>query len=203
MSNKGRLFVLSAPSGTGKTTLCRALLKLLPNLQYSISATTREKRPGEVEGKDYFFLTEEDFKAKKEKGEFLESANVFGCWYGTPKSFIEEKLESGQDILLDIDVQGAASIREKKVKGIFIFLIPPSMEALKERLLNRKTDAEKVIENRLAKAREEIGYYKQYDYVIVNDVLEESLQRIKSIILAEKSHIPDHKGVIDQLLSDK
>lgn len=191
MSNKGILVVLSGPSGTGKTTLSRALLKLLPEMQYSISATTRPQRPGEENGKDYFFLSESEFKEKKNKGEFLETAKVFGHWYGTPRSFFDEKLNEGKDVLLDIDVQGALSVRnqvvsKKKSEGIFILVVPPSIEVLSQRLQKRNTDSQDMIDVRLNKARKEIQSHKLYNYVVVNDVIEECLQHIKSILLAEK-----------------
>lgn len=200
MSNKGMAFVLSAPSGTGKTTLSRALLKLLPDLSYSVSATTRPKREGEVEGSDYFFLTEAEFKKKNSNGEFLESANVYGNWYGTPRSHVEKVLSEGKDILLDVDVQGAKSIKQNKLEAVYIFLVPPSLGELKDRLKQRKTEDEKTLNMRLEKAQDELKEYDLYDYVVVNDVLEEALQRIKAIILSEKSRIPVNKTLMEQII---
>jgi len=201
MSNKGALIVLSAPSGTGKSTLCRAILKLMPELQYSISATSRPKRPNEVAGKDYFFFNEEEFRKKEEQGEFLESANVFGHGYGTPRSFIETQLKAGKDVLLDVDVQGAKSIREKNMEGVFIFIIPPNIQTLADRLQKRKTESKEVIENRLNQARNEIELYSQYDYVVINDVLEDCLHQINAIILAEKCRVNRNLPVFEKLLT--
>lgn len=203
MSNKGILIVISAPSGTGKTTLCQALLKMMPRMRYSVSATTRPPRPGEVNGKDYFFLSENDFKAKAERGEFLEHANVFGHWYGTPRDFVEGKLAAGEDVLLDVDVQGAASIRKKKIAGVFVFLIPPTMEALEERLKKRRTESPEAMRKRLAQAQEELKSFSHYDYVVVNEMVEDSLQRIKAIIVAEKCRTDRNRGIFEKLLPVK
>lgn len=201
MSSRGVLFVVSAPSGTGKTTLCQALLKLMPQMRYSVSATTRLPRAGEIDGTHYFFLSEKDFQSRAARGEFLEHANVFGQWYGTPRDFVEGRLAAGEDVLLDVDVQGGASIRKKKIEGVFIFLVPPSRGALEERLNKRKTDSTEGIRRRLAQAQEELKYIPNYDYVVVNELVEDSLQRIKSIILAEKCRIERNKEVVEKWLS--
>lgn len=201
MSNKGTAFVLSAPSGTGKTTLSRALLKLMPDMVYSISATTRPKREGEVDGEDYYFYDEQDFIEKDKAGEFLESANVYGNWYGTPKSRVEESLNKGKDLLLEVDVQGAASIKEKGLEAVYIFLIPPSLKELKERLQNRKTEDERTLQKRLDKAKDEMEHYSLYNYVVINDQLEDALQRIKSIVIAEKSRLKFSETVLKQMLT--
>ncbi len=200
MSNKGIAFVLSAPSGTGKTTLARALLKLMPEMAYSISATTRSKRLGEEEGRDYFFLDEKEFVEKDQNGDFLESAQVYGNWYGTPKSHVDEHLNNGTDILLDVDVQGAASFKKNKLKAVYIFLVPPSLEELEDRLQKRKTEDSRTLERRLSKAEDEIKEYKIYDYVVINDQLEEALQKIKSIVLAEKCRMNLKESFLKKLL---
>lgn len=201
MSSRGVLFVVSAPSGTGKTTLCQALLKLMPQMRYSVSATTRPPRAGELDGTHYFFLSEKEFQARAACGEFLEHANVFGHAYGTPRDFVEARLAAGEDVLLDVDVQGAASIRKKNVEGVFIFLVPPSRSVLEERLNKRKTDSTEGIRRRLAQAQEELKYFPNYDYVVVNELVEDSLQRIKAIILAEKCRIERNKEVLEKWLS--
>lgn len=200
MSSEGMLIVVSAPSGTGKTTLCQALLKLMPGMRYSISATTRPPRSGEANGKHYFFLSEREFQEKVERDEFLEHATVFGHRYGTPRDFVEARLKAGEDLLLDVDVQGAAAIRQKKVKGVFIFLVPPSLEVLGERLNKRKTDSPEAIERRLLTAQEELKYFSNYDYVVVNELIEESLQRIKAIILAEKCRMERNRDLFRKIL---
>lgn len=201
MLNRGIAFVLSAPSGTGKTTLSKALLKSMSDLDYSISATTRPMRPGEVDAKDYYFYEEDDFLKKQAAGEFLESANVYGHWYGTPKSRVEKVLASGKDILIDVDVQGASSFRKKKLEAVYIFLVPPGLEALKERLQNRKTEDEMTLNRRLAKARDEIRQYPLYDYVVINEHLDEALLRLQSIIWAERSRRVRHESFLKEMLT--
>jgi guanylate kinase len=200
MSSKGIAFVLSAPSGTGKTTLSKALLKSMPELEYSISATTRPMRPGEVNGKDYYFYDEEDFLKKKATGEFLESANVYGYWYGTPKSRVEKVLASRHDILIDVDVQGASAFRKKMLDAVYIFLVPPSLQELKKRLQNRKTEDEMTLNRRLFKARDEMRQYFLYDYIVINDNFDEALQRLQSIVLAEKSRRDHVESFVQEML---
>ncbi|RKQ61747.1 guanylate kinase [Thermovibrio guaymasensis] len=183
---RGLLIVISAPSGTGKTTLTRMLLKEFPNIEFSISFTTRKPRPGEVNGKDYWFISREEFLKRIEEGDFLEWAEVYGNLYGTSKSQVLKALNEGKDVLLDIDTQGALQVKKNFPEAVLIFILPPSLEELERRLRNRGTDPEEVIEKRLKVAREEIKRAKFYDYIVVNDVLEVAYNKLKSIISAEK-----------------
>lgn len=179
------LVILSAPSGTGKSTICRKLLQRRKGeLGYSISCTTREPRPGERHGKHYFFLTKEDFKRKIQRNEFLEWAIVHDQYYGTPRAFIEDAIKDGQQLLLAIDVQGAAAIRRKIPDAVLIFVVPPSMESLKERLAARR-DASESVAKRLANSKGEMSYAKNYDYIVVNDELEQAVDQIEAILTAE------------------
>ena len=183
---KGNIFIVSAPSGAGKTTLCRRLVETTPNIVHSISYTTREPRPGEVDGGDYFFIDKKRFMEMVRDEEFIEWAEVHGNLYGTSKARILEKIDSNIDVILDIDVQGAAQIRQKNIGATFIFILPPSLNVLKERLKNRKTDTEEVIQKRLKNALDEIRAYKEYDYIIVNDKLDEALMYLRSIVLSKR-----------------
>lgn len=196
MKRKTRLFVVSAPSGAGKTTLCRRLLSELSEITYSISCTTRPPRAGEKDGVDYFFLTENDFCEKNERGDFLEFAEVHGYWYGTPKQSVLETLRSGSDVLMDIDVQGAEKIRrfvahdensELRDAFVDIFIVPPDLETLKQRLVSRDTDNTDIIERRMANAIAEMEKAETYKYLVVNDKLDEAFDLLRSIVLAERS----------------
>jgi guanylate kinase len=179
---KGSLFVVSAPSGTGKTTLCKILMNELKEISYSISHTTRNPREGEVHGKDYYFVGKDEFERMIEGGELVEWANVHGNYYGTSLNFIRSSLEKGKSILLDIDVQGAANIRIAYPDAVTIFIMPPSMEALRERLEKRGTDSGDVIETRMKNAVMEMEKKDLYDHVIVNDNLEKASDVFLSIV---------------------
>lgn len=194
---KGSILIVSAPSGAGKTTLCRRLTEVVPRIVHSISYTTRQAREGEVEGRDYFFVDEEWFMRMVADGEFLEWAEVHGNLYGTSRVKLFEIMEGGIDVILDIDTQGAAQIRQKGIDATFIFVLPPSLEILRKRLMSRKTDSEEVILRRLKKAREEIGDYRLYDYVIVNDDLAVALKELGSVVLSRRLHISriDHEWI--------
>lgn len=181
---KGFLVILSAPSGTGKSTICRKLLARRKDLRYSISATTRDPRPGERDGKHYFFIDRAEFKRRIARNEFLEWAIVHDQYYGTPRSFVEGSTSEGMSVLLAIDIQGAAAIRRKMPESVLIFLAPPSIEALRERLTARK-DASESVAKRLAAARAELAAAKNYDYLVVNDELERAVNQISSILTAE------------------
>jgi len=180
---KGFVYILSAPSGTGKTTVGNLLLKEVPFLERVITATTRGPREGEIHGRDYYFLKEEDFKRKIEEGFFLEWAKVYNYYYGTPKSEVERILSQGKDALLIIDVQGAFQVKKLLPNAVGIFLLPPSLEELKNRLLKR---GEKELNQRLEWAKKELPCAKFFDYVVVNDRLEEAVEEIKSIMVANR-----------------
>jgi len=181
---KGFLVILSAPSGTGKSTICRKLLQRRKDLRYSISCTTRDPRPGERDGKHYFFVEKEEFKRRIQRNEFLEWAIVHEQYYGTPRKHVEESTREGFSVLLAIDIQGAAAIRRKLPDAVLVFVTPPSLEALKERLAARK-DASESVAKRLAAARTELAAAKNYDYVVVNDDLEHCVDQICAILTAE------------------
>lgn len=181
---KGALLIISAPSGAGKTTICRKLLARRKDLKYSVSCTTRSPRPGEKDGKHYFFQSREDFKKKIRRGELLEWAMVHDEYYGTPRHFIEEQTKRGSHVIMAIDVQGAMSIRRKHPSAILVFVLPPSMDALKARLAGRR-DASEVVAKRLANSRGELAAAKDYDYVVVNDDLEMAVNQISCILTAE------------------
>ncbi len=184
---EGLLFVVSAPSGAGKTSLCRAVTSEIENLRHSISYTTRNPRPGEIDGRDYYFVTHERFRAMIESGDFAEYAVVHSNYYGTSRRVLDGMRIEGIDVILDIDTQGAQQIREKyRDRATFIFIMPPSMEILEERLRNRKSDREDEIERRMQRARDEMRDYTLYDYVIVNRDFEHALVEIRSVIISER-----------------
>jgi guanylate kinase len=183
--NRGNLFVVSAPSGAGKTTLCRKLLEQRPEMGFVVSHTTRRPRPGEADGRDYTFVGEEEFHRIAESGGFAEWAMVHGNLYGASRERLDSMLLSGVDVLHDIDVQGAKRMRDTCPDAAYIFILPPSMEVLRERLAGRGSDPVEVIRGRLMRAKEEIRDYLEYDYVIVNDVFEEALKGLESIVTAK------------------
>lgn len=180
------LVVLSGPSGAGKGTLCRALLLAMPGLRYSVSATTRPPRPGEVEGENYFFVRPDRFREMREAGEFLEWAEVYGHCYGTPRRAVEEMLARGEDVILEIDIQGALQVKRIFPQGVYIFVAPPSLEELARRITGRGADSPEAIARRLASAGEELTHVSQYDYVVVNDRVEDAVAKLRAIIVAEK-----------------
>lgn len=182
---KGIIFVISAPSGTGKTTLCEKLLKLLPDLKLSISHTTRKPRNGERNGINYYFIDKETFKKMIDTDEFVEWAEVYGNFYGTSKKAINSLISNGYDILLDIDTKGAKNIKKLYPDSVLIFILPPSLDELERRLINRNED-NNVIKLRLSKASQEISQYKFYDYVVINDNIEQASSNLLCIIHAER-----------------
>jgi len=182
---KGLLILVSGASGTGKGTVCKKLLSEMPEMYYSISATTRQPRDGETDGVEYFFISVEDFKKKIAEGKFLEYAEVYGNFYGTPLYKIEEHLTGGRNVLLEIDTQGALKVMEKIPDGVFIFLLPPSLEELYNRIKNRGTESEETLQRRFNSAKNEIEVGKKYQYAVVNDSVDEAVEKIKSIITAE------------------
>lgn len=185
--NKGVMLVLSSPSGAGKSSICRALLNLDKNLFLSISSTTRKKRPNEISGKDYNFVTVEEFKKQLKKNNFIEHAKVFGNFYGTDKFFVDSKINEGKDLLFDIDWQGAQQLREKMREDIVsVFILPPSKSELEQRLKNRGQDDDEVVKKRMDGASSEITHWAEYDYVIINKNLEESVNTVLGILKAER-----------------
>ncbi len=187
MNKKGRLFVVSAPSGAGKTTLCEKIIKRVRGVVRSVSMTTRQKRPGEKEGVDYFFVTVEEFKERIKANEFIEYAKVFDEYYGTPRKFVEINLNKNKDVVLTIDVQGAMQIRKNiKRACIFIFIVPPSIKDLRKRLQKRKTDSVKAINNRLKIAKKELTFLKYYDYEVINDDMKTAFEELKAIFIASR-----------------
>ena len=196
-STHGILFVVSAPSGGGKTSLCREVIRRLPNFEHGVSFTTRKRRPNEVEDRDYHFVSEERFMEMVEADEFVEYAYVHGNYYGTSMTSIAETLSAGKHLLIDIDVQGAQQIEDRYGdEGVFIFILPPNFDLLRERLTERQTDAQDEIERRLQKAEEEVKHYHNYDYVIINDDFYEAVKELEAIILAEQC-LPRRVCVID------
>ncbi|MFM9330203.1 guanylate kinase [Paenibacillus mesotrionivorans] len=184
--NRGILLVLSGPSGVGKGTVCNALRKMGTELVYSVSATTRTPREGEVHGVNYFFKSREEFSSMIESDDLLEYAEYCGNYYGTPREFVEDTLASGQDIILEIEVQGALKVKNKFPEGVFIFLLPPSLDELQSRIVTRGTETEDVIKSRMSIARDELRLIEHYDYAIVNDQVEAACHRIQAILTAER-----------------
>ena len=190
---KGQLFVISAPSGAGKSSLISDLISKGHALELSISATTRSARAGEENAKHYFFIEDSEFDALKSKGAFIENACVHGHQYGTLKSYIEERLNNGISIILDIDVQGFMQIKEAGVSNISIFIIPPSLSELEERLIKRNLDSKEVIETRLINAKDELSYAKEFDFIILNDEYDTALKNLSNIVLEKKLDTKDNK----------
>ena len=186
-SRKGLLFVISAPSGAGKTSICRAILSLFPVLLQSISFTTREMRHGEREGRDYHFVSHAVFDKMIADDDFAEWAEVHGNRYGTARATLDQAREESTDILLDIDYQGAEQLRNSGVDGVFIFILPPGMTELRKRLESRNTDNEKIIARRMNNATGEIAEASRFDYLVVNDVLDQAVEKVRSIMIAETS----------------
>jgi guanylate kinase len=183
---QGLLFVVSAPSGAGKTSLCRAITDSLENLTHSISYATRAPRPGELDGRDYYFVSQERFQQMVDAGDFAEWARVHSNLYGTSRRVLDDMTAKRVDIILDIDTQGARQIKEKYATAVFIFIMPPSLEILEERLRNRKSDHEEEIKKRMRRAREEIKDFALYDYIVVNRDFDRALTELRSIVIAER-----------------
>lgn len=200
-TREGLLFVVSAPSGAGKTSLCRALTDSVENLTHSISYTTRGPRPGETDGRDYFFVTHERFRGMISAGDFAEWAEVHGNLYGTSRRVLEDMSAKGIDVILDIDTQGANQIKSRHGKAVFVFIMPPSLEILEERLRNRRSDHDEEIKRRMRRARDEIKDYEMYDYIIVNRDFERALSELRSIVISERcrTRLVDHDWIQELL----
>jgi guanylate kinase len=200
----GALFIVSAPSGGGKTSLVKALLASESDIKLSVSHTTRPPRPGEENGSDYHFVSAAEFERMQRNGDFLESAEIYGNRYGTSRLWIDQQLRQGQDVLLEIDWQGAQQVRAQVPDAVGVFILPPSREALEERMRKRGQDSEDVIARRLAAAREEMSHFGEFDYVIVNEVFETAVDEMCAIFTASRlrrnQQIQRHHEMIQQLL---
>lgn len=196
----GKMFVVSAPSGTGKTTLCREVCHSVEGLVYAVSYTTRPPRVGEVHGGDYIFVDEEVFKEMVDRGEFLEWAQIYGNLYGTSKGLLHERLEEGLDVIIDIDVQGANQLRGLNLFADYIFVMPPSREALSQRLYARRTESSREIEHRLLWAKSELKYWKDYDFFIVNEDLETAKRDLAGIVRAQRCRMDRRRAWIERMI---
>jgi guanylate kinase len=188
IERRGVLFVVSAPSGAGKTTLCKELVTTVPGVHPSISYTTRTPRPGEVHGREYYFVDEQVFQTMVERNDFAESARVYGHFYGTPRQALTDMMDKGLDVLLEIDTQGAMQIKKKFSDGVYIYILPPSVDALRARLVQRG-DAPEEIQRRMQKARQEILNYREYDYIVRNEDLKQASQELQAIVRAERTRM--------------
>lgn len=203
MKTKGLLVVVTGPSAVGKGTICRALLAEASDVRFSVSCTTRPARPGEVDGVEYFFVTREEFRRKVDQGELLEYAEVYGNYYGTPRAYVETVTDEGQDIILDIDRVGARAVREAYPGAVSVFVIPPSMAALAQRIAARGTETPESVQRRLTEAPRWIEEGLQYDYAIVNDQLSTAVRQLRAIIDAEKSRVVRRGGALIRRLLEK
>jgi len=204
---RGMMLVLSSPSGAGKTTLSKRLIMHHPDVVLSVSATTRAARPGEVDGQDYFFVSHDDFEKRIAADGFFEHANVFGQYYGTPISPVEEALTDGRDVVFDIDWQGAQQLAEKAPRDVVrVFILPPSMKLLEDRLRKRGQDSEEIINDRMARAEAEVSHWEEYDYVIVNEDFSGALEELELILRAERlrrTRRPWLRGFLDELMNER
>ena len=199
--DKGILLVVSGPSGAGKGTICAAIRKVFPKLNYSISMTTRAPRKGEVEGTSYFFRTNEEFEKLIKEDAFLEYARVYDHYYGTPKKYALDKIENGESVLLEIDIQGAMQVKQRYPQGVFVYVVPPSLDVLSARIHGRGTDSEEVIQKRLAKITDELAMAHKYDYIIVNDELEDAVHKVCSILEAESCKLSRNEGQVEVIFN--
>lgn len=200
---KGVLLVVSGPSGAGKGTICSMLREQLPDLGYSVSVTTRQPRTGEVDGVNYFFKTVDEVKEMISRDELLEYAEVYGNYYGTPRDYVMKQLEAGKDVLLEIDIQGALQVKKRFPEGVFVFIVPPSLDELSARIYKRGTDSEDVIKRRLASAASELTYAAEYDYIIVNDVAEKAANKVLTIMEAERYRVARTYFIVDKICKGK
>jgi guanylate kinase len=204
MNHRGLLIIVSGPSGAGKGTICKELIQRDESIVVSVSATTRAPRNAEVDGKSYHFITKQMFESMIENGGFLEYAEVYDNYYGTPKDFVIEKITNGENVLLEIDIQGALQVKQKYPEGIFVFVLPPSMETLKNRIVGRGSETPESLEKRMSSAYQEIEQIKNYDYFIVNDTVEHSTDVLQAIITAEKCRVnADIKDIVVKFKEEK
>ena len=187
--SKGLLIVISGPSGAGKGTVCNAYLQRHQETMMSISATTRPPRYNEIEGVNYFFKDEDSFNVMIDNGDFLEYAEVYGNYYGTPKKFVQKELMDGKDIILEIDIQGALQVKERFDEGVFVFIVPPSMEELKRRIVKRGTENAEKLYKRFQSAYDELNFINRYNYIVLNDTVDNAVQKLEAIVLAERCRI--------------
>ena len=193
--------MISGPSGCGKGTICKELRARHPEIKVSVSTTTREIRAGEVEGRDYRYISKEEFERQVQEGEFLEYARIYsGNYYGTPKRYVKETLLAGDDLILEIDIQGALQVKEKFEEGVFIFLVPPSMEELHRRLVQRGRETPELIMERFKSAYEEMNFINRYNYVVTNDKVDEAIKKIEAIIAAEKCRVVRNEALLHEIL---
>jgi guanylate kinase len=201
----GRLIVLAAPSGAGKTTLVHELLSREPELEFSISYTTRPKRPNETDGEDYFFVTTEEFDAMRDRNVFLEYAEVFDNWYGTSEEYVQSRIDEGHSILLEIDWQGAQQIRDRRDDALTVFIMPPSREELEQRLRGRQTDSEEVIQRRLRDALSDMGHWGEFGFVVINDNLDAAAAQLAAIVngrgKVSRTDNPELRARVEEILA--
>jgi guanylate kinase len=202
MSNNAVVIIISAPSGTGKTSICRSIFRQFPDIRFSVSYTTRAPRPGEVDGRDYHFVTEEMFRDKVQKGEFAEWAENYGHLYGTSRRAVEETRSRGEDLILDVEPRGARALKELYPDGVFVFVLPPNLEELEKRLQKRGAENDATRKRRFQKAKDEIREVFWYDYIIVNDRLESAVERLRAVYLAEKCRRERQRPVIDGFIKE-
>lgn len=202
MANPGLLIILSGPSGAGKGSVRQELLRRQPDIYYGISATTRDKRPSEADGQSYFFLGRDDFLLRIDRDEFVEWAEVYGNYYGTPRQPMEDCISSGRDVIVEKDIQGALSLKKVYPDAVYVFILPPSLEELRRRIVGRGTESEAARRQRLASAGDELAYIGAYDYAVLNDQLSEAVTRLQSIILAEKCRVSRQPDLVSQYRSD-
>ena len=200
--NNGKLFIFSAASGTGKTSLAKALVESTPDIAFSVSHTTRAPRPGEQHGVHYYYVTHDEFDRMVANGEFVEHATVFGNSYGTSKQVIEDQIKSGKSVILDIDWQGARAIKKWRPEAVGIFILPPSRAALRERLTNRKQDSQEIIDRRMREAVAEMSHYSEFDHLVVNDDFDAALEDLRAILRGEAQRVRPVRVDLPALLAD-
>lgn len=199
MKDEGILLVVSGPSGAGKGTICSALRQAYPDIHYSVSMTTRAPRSGEKEGISYYFRKETEFRELIQRNAFLEYAQVYDHFYGTPKKYVLDQVARGKTVLLEIDIQGAMQVKKTYPKGVFIYIVPPSLKILSQRIHDRGTDSEEVIQKRLSQITRELALAHQYDYIIVNDVLKQAVRKTSAILEAERCKLSRNEGQIETI----